>query len=364
MHTFLLLVLVFISSNVYAIQPKNCRQVSKNTCDIYSQLGRGINLGNIFEAPYNGAWGERFDERYINEISEHFDSVRIPIRWTNNASLDASAEIIPEFLEQIQIIINSFIEKGLIVIITLQHYNQLYGAELHRGEKKVAEEDVLPRYFSIWNQLSIQFKHFSSRLLFEPLNEPHGKITDNEWQYLISETTNIIRKHDEKRIIIYGPIGWNSVNYLNTLQLPRNDKNVIATIHIYEPFIFTHQGVSYLYTKKFKDITCCNLYQENSIEHKLKLAQNWSTLNGIPLFVGEFGSHKNADRAYRLNYLKTNIELLKKYKLPWFYWSFSSSFGFYDSKTNKWDIEALNILTKKVIKPIPEIQKYHFEYYN
>ena len=350
MIKILFFILLWLSSFAHGATGEHCKNVSKHACQIHSQIGRGINLGNVFDPPYEGAWGEWFDERFIEEISKNFDSVRIPIRWTSYASEDASAMIEPDFLEKIDNIVKTFLDNGLTVVISLQHYKQIYGSKLDRGEKTVDEKDVLPRFFNIWHQLSIYFKNHSRKLLFEPLNEPHGRLGNKEWQYLISEVTAKIRENDVNRILVLGPIKWNSVNNLNELKLPKNDKNILATVHTYEPFKFTHQNISYLYTKKYKNIACCNIYQTNKIERQLKLVKEWSKENGIPVFVGEFGSVKNADRTSRIHYLKTNIALLNKFEIPWFYWNFASDFGFYNSKTSKWDMDALKQLNPNQIE--------------
>ena len=42
-----------------------------------------------------------------------------------------------------------------------------------------------------------------------------------------------------------GPANWNSINSLNTLEIP-NDENLIITVHYYSPFEFTHQGASWV----------------------------------------------------------------------------------------------------------------------
>ncbi len=46
-------------------------------------LGRGINMGNMLEAPQEGEWGVRLDEAYFKVIADAgFQNVRIPIKWS------------------------------------------------------------------------------------------------------------------------------------------------------------------------------------------------------------------------------------------------------------------------------------------
>jgi endoglucanase len=42
--------------------------------------------------------------------------------------------------------------------------------------------------------------------------------------------------------VIVGGGRWNSIDGLQTLVLPEDDRNLIATVHYYTPMEFTHQG--------------------------------------------------------------------------------------------------------------------------
>ena len=37
---------------------------------------------------------------------------------------------------------------------------------------------------------------------------------------------------------------WNNINYLEQLELPEDDRNIIVTVHYYSPMEFTHQDAS------------------------------------------------------------------------------------------------------------------------
>jgi len=47
-----------------------------------ARLGRGINMGDMFEAPSEGSWGNPYRPEYFRTIADlGFSHVRIPIRW-------------------------------------------------------------------------------------------------------------------------------------------------------------------------------------------------------------------------------------------------------------------------------------------
>ena len=51
------------------------------------RLGRGVNLGNALEAPNEGEWGMTLEAEFFRVIYQGgFDSVRVPIRWSNHAA--------------------------------------------------------------------------------------------------------------------------------------------------------------------------------------------------------------------------------------------------------------------------------------
>src|SRR5512142_3334603 len=55
-----------------------------------SSLHRGVNLGNMLDAPKEGDWGLSVQENYFDRIKEAgFDFVRLPVRWSTHAQASA-----------------------------------------------------------------------------------------------------------------------------------------------------------------------------------------------------------------------------------------------------------------------------------
>ena len=71
------------------------------------------------------------------------------------------------------------------------------------------------------------------------LNEPHQKLTSEIWNEFIAEGISLIRKIDDKRTLMIGPANWNSINSLNTLEIP-NDENLIVTVHTITVLLSLH----------------------------------------------------------------------------------------------------------------------------
>jgi len=57
-------------------------QNREHAFEVNNRLGRGINYGNIFEAPTETEWGNPWKPEYAKIIADlGFSHVRIPIRW-------------------------------------------------------------------------------------------------------------------------------------------------------------------------------------------------------------------------------------------------------------------------------------------
>jgi len=73
--------------------------------DIFRQaylLEQGVNFGNALEAPQEGDWGIRLEERYFDLIKKAgFKTVRLPVRWSAHAQEMPPYTIDPAFFERI-----------------------------------------------------------------------------------------------------------------------------------------------------------------------------------------------------------------------------------------------------------------------
>jgi endoglucanase len=65
-------------------------------------IGRGVNFGNMLDAPTEGAWGLTVTSDFIDKASAAgFTSVRVPVRWSNHASANAPFTIDGAFMNRV-----------------------------------------------------------------------------------------------------------------------------------------------------------------------------------------------------------------------------------------------------------------------
>ena len=316
-----------------------CAAVTAQTCAIANSLGRGINLGDMLDAPQEGQWGLKLEPDYIDKVGSLFNTVRLPVRWSNHASRGADATLDPQFAQRVDRAVDALLAKGVYVILDMHHYTQLFGDSVHPQEAPVDPEVLDARLINLWRQIALRYKDRSPKLLFELLNEPHGPMSGDAWNKLAPRVLAAVRASNPTRTVLIGPGEWNSINELRKLRLPP-DRNLIVSIHNYDPFNFTHQGIEYMAHPFPTGTTCCDATQRKMVTDALDAAVKWSRKNGYPLHLGEFGAYEAADMKSRATYARLVRDEAERRGIGWAYWEFASSFGIYSPKTGEW-IEPL-----------------------
>ncbi len=292
--------------------------------------GRGVNLGNALDAPKEGDWGVRLKEEYFTAIKEAgFDSVRIPIRWSTHAAASAPFKIDAAFFARVDWAVNQSLQRRLIPIVNVHHYDELFQSpDAHRT-----------RFLALWQQIAEHYRSFPPALVFELLNEPHDKLTSTKWNPMLAEAIRVVRKTNPTRDIVVGPVSWNSIKELANLELPEKDRHLVATVHYYDPFHFTHQGAgfagpeaqSWLGTKWTGSDA-----ERKAIARDLDAAIAWAVEHRRPIYLGEFGSFNRGDMESRARWTRCMAESALERKMSFAYWEFCSGFGIYDPQTNAW----------------------------
>jgi endoglucanase len=305
--------------------------------EINENLGAGVNLGNALEAPNEGDWGMVIREKYIQKIADAgFESVRVPIRWNAHTGTNTPFTIDQSFIERVDQVLDWVLERDMLAIINIHHFNELM-------ENPQSEKD---RFLAIWKQLSEHYSDYSTDLVFEILNEPHSNLTPSLWNRYLEEALEVIRKTNPNRVVMVGTSPWGGFDGLHDLEIPEWDKQIILTLHFYEPFHFTHQGAEWVDGSEPWLGTEWNgtSSQKEHIDRRFDEAEAWSEDENRPIHIGEFGAYSKAPHNSRVrwtDYVRTAAE---SRGFSWAYWEFGAGFGVYDRQQNKWRPELLNAL--------------------
>ena len=89
---------------------------------INQRLGRGINFGNILDAPSEGEWGLSLKPEYFEAIAKAgFNSVRLPVRWAPHAQGAPEFTIEPKYFERVDWAIDQATTRGLMIVLNIHH---------------------------------------------------------------------------------------------------------------------------------------------------------------------------------------------------------------------------------------------------
>ncbi|MDZ7812111.1 MAG: glycoside hydrolase family 5 protein [Ideonella sp.] len=325
-----------LATAAWATPPRpECAKVSAETCALAARLGRGVNLGDIYDPPQEGDWGQKMRPEFIEVATKHFKTVRLPVRWSNHAALDASATLDEDFARRVEASIDALLARGVVVVVNVHHYNQLHGSALHRGEHKVATEVVEARFLNLWRQLGERFKDKPGTLIFELLNEPHGQLNGEPWNVLLRKALAVVRSSNPNRTVMIGPSAWGHPKDLPRLRMP-DDRHVIVGFHTYDPFPFTHQGATWLPAPFPVGQACCDDAQRAQAIAPIEAAYQWSVKSGYPVHLGEFGTLHRAPMEARAAWARIMRDAAEQRGIGWTYWGLVGGFGVWDAPRRQW----------------------------
>jgi endoglucanase len=301
------------------------------------RLGRGVNLGNTLEAPSEGAWGMTLEAEYFRRIAEAgFDSVRIPVRWSAHAADEPPYRIDPDFMKRVEWAVEQAMEHDLAAVLNVHHYDALYEAPDQHRE----------RFLALWRQIGERFRDHPGTLYFELLNEPHDEFDAGMWNDLAADALEVVRESNPERFVIVGPVQWNQIEKLPDLELPEEDRRLIVTFHFYHPFQFTHQGAGWV---EGSDAWLgtewpSEEHPREDLTKRFRRAAEWSERRDRPLYLGEFGAYRRADRESRVRWTRFIRAEAERRGISWAYWEFGAGFGVYDRERDRWRRDLLEAL--------------------
>jgi len=293
-------------------------------------IGRGINIGNALESPKEGDWDVKLEEEYFQIIKDAgFNSIRQPVRWDSHALEKAPYTIDPNFFARIDWVIKNAQSRNLVLIFNMHNYYDLYKDP--NGHKE--------RFIAIWKQIAERYKDYPDTLLFELLNEPQENLGIAQWNALLKDTLAVVRQSNPNRIIVIGPANFNEFSKVKTLDLPKDDRNIIVTFHYYSPYQFTHQGAHWIKDansflgKPWKG----SEGEKRLIEKEFDAVANWAKENNRPIYLGEFGAYYRAAMEWRILWTKCVADTAAARGFSLSYWEFCAGFGLYDRETKSWN---------------------------
>ena len=292
-----------------------------------ARLGRGVNLLGWDAVWQNRARGQVKDVHFKLIREAGFQHVRINLHPLRDGKPDANGRLREEFYQIMDWAVDQALTNQLLAI--LDFHDDLAISPDPAGKRR--------EFLAAWAAIAEHCKARPETVLFEILNEPAPKFTHESWDEYWRVALAIIRKFNPKRTVIIGPAQWNGVGELDHLNLPADDRNIIATVHYYNPFPFTHQGTPWTGQKDKTGVTCAGTGSEmKAVEKDLAKVAQWSEENKRPIYIGEFGTYEKADMPSRVAWTAHVSRQFEKHGWSWGFWQFADNFAVFDMRNQKW----------------------------
>ena len=323
------------------------REIAPEPDSAYASYGEtplcslhGVNLGNMLEAPKEGAWGATVKEEYFPIIRQAgFSLIRVPISWAAHIGPAPDYTIDPAFMSRVDWVVALAEKNGFLTIL-----------DYHNDDALMKNPDAnAERFVATWKQIAEHFKDAPMSILFELLNEPNGKLDAAKWNGLLARTLAVVRASSPTRMVVVGPAWWNSIGALSKLELPAKDRDLLVTVHFYDPMTFTHQGASWVQgSDKWLGNTWEGTDAEKaSVTKAFDTAAAWGAAQHRPMYLGEFGAFSRGDMASRARWTAFVARTAEAHAMAWTYWEFCAGFGVYDPVAKTWREPLLEALVPK-----------------
>lgn len=214
--------------------------------------------------------------------------------------------------------------------------------DLHRGpgtKQSIVNSNILSwnetsqqTLIDTWRILAKHYKGNPNVYAYEILNEPKE---DNyvykpeekslDWLSLAPLAAKEIRKIDQDTPIIISPVEYSMPRGFKFFR-PFNIPNIIYTVHMYEPGVFSHQGAGILKNDKTKikypGMIKGKYWDKKALKLALKPVRDFQLRYNVPIFVGEFSAIRWAPGNSAEIYIRDCIEIFEEYGWDWTYHAF------------------------------------------
>lgn len=289
-------------------------------------LGRGINFGNALDA-LDGGPELPLDEHCFDEVAgAGFDTVRLPVRWSAHAGDDPPYAIDPAFFRRVDAAVHAALGRGLNAVVNVHHYHALCAAP----------HEHAPRFLALWRQIAARYAGHGEGLVFELLNEPGDHLTASRWNTLLAQALAVVRESNPERTVIVGHAEHNDPRALPALVVP-DDGHLLATVHYYAPFDFTHQGAGWVAgAERWLGRTWGTAADEDAVREDLAKVAAWGRDHRLGVFLGEFGAFSGAAMDSRERWTAFVRAEAERLGMGWAYWEFGTDFGAFDPERGAW----------------------------
>lgn len=169
---------------------------SLTSLGIVEMMGNGINLGNTMEAygrqslglnavptDYETCWGQPVTTREMIQgmKAAGFDTLRIPVAWTNTMDFENDVFTIAEsYLDRVEEIVVWALEADMYVVLN-DHWDGGW-LGMFGSATPALQERAMNLFTALWTQVGERFSKYGDHLIFEAANEEFGnRLNDTDY---------------------------------------------------------------------------------------------------------------------------------------------------------------------------------------
>ncbi|MCT4655759.1 MAG: glycoside hydrolase family 5 protein [Cohaesibacter sp.] len=338
----------------------------------YPDLARGINFPN-WAPDYRGF---KPSEGQLAELFElGFTHLRLPIEGEKLMPAFSSSEETKDFLDHLKRSVQQLQRLGFALSLDMHPGPDF--SSLHETKPKQGFEQLRIAWEQLINGLSLASAGVQKRLVLELLNEPVPP--QGIWWPQAQKLVTHLRKSGITLPLVVGPANYQRFETL-VASKPLQGTGLIYAIHYYDPFVFTHQGISWDDTSPLKDIAFlpfpasldhgavkAQLYDlkirgkrkaveeietvlarpwtRERIAADLQKVKEWAMEAQAPVLLNEFGVLNFAvAQSARTKWIQSVREAAEDACLGWAHWEYSDGFGFADPQTGQLDPAMIKAL--------------------
>ncbi len=298
-----------------------------SSVEFVRMMGNGINLGNTMEAyghnqgtgmttaAYETMWGQPIttEEMIVGMKEAGFDTLRIPVAWTNMMDYESGDyTIAEEYLDRVEEIVRWAVDADMYVIINDHWDGGWWGMFGSATEETV--DAAWELYESMWTQIADRFADYSSQVIFESANEElgtglnstsvatdSGGLTEDELYALTNEINqkfvDIVRAsggNNENRFLLIAGYNTNIANTCDErFEMPEDsaEDKLLISVHFYDPWDFCSEDQETQPQWGTKA-------EFESMKESLEMMTQFTDA-GIGVVIGEYGAMPLADGTYK-----------------------------------------------------------------
>ena len=313
-----------------------------NTLDAGNESNRGQAPGSIEKS-----WGNpETTKEMIDEIKKAgFNVLRVPTTWDWSTGDAPDYKISEEWLARVKEVVDYGMANDMYVILNMHH-------ETWHDPLEENYEAASDRLKKVWTQIGNYFEKYDEHLIFEGLNEPRVRNSDEEWNGGSPATREVVNKLDAdfvstirslggnnklRHLMIPGYAASSSEVALKDLKIPENDDKLIVSVHAYTPYNFA--------LAEGKTGALWVACKEGFTADIDALANTLKTLfidKGQAVIIGEFGARSKDNEKYRAEWAKYYVTKMNTIGVPCVWWdngAFTGNgelFGLLDRRTLEW----------------------------